>query len=487
MRCTFRTIIIPIIMLLTALAAVAQESPVVTLDSCRNMALRNNKQLQITSEQQRGASYQRKAARAAYLPSLDATGLYLYNQKEISLLESDQMLPTMSFNPQTGSYGYNLVTGANGQPVMVNGQPVPSQVAVIPKSAMTFDVQNVFAGAVTLTQPIYMGGKIRAMNEMTRYAEQLAAASHNMAMAEVICNVDAAYWQVVSLKAKYHLAKDYVNLLDTLSRHVDAMLAEGVATRADQLSVAVKLNEANVDLTKVENGLALSRMALAQVCGLPLNGTFTLADEDKELEITQLPARNYDMDEVYDRRNELQSIQAAVKIYEAKAKVERSAMLPNLAIMGMYSITNPNLFNGFEKKFDGMFSVGAVLKIPLWHWGGNYNKYRSAKSESVVRRLQLEDAREKVELQVSQASFKAQESIKTYTMTRSNLAKAEENLRQAQLGFDEGVMTADDVMTAQTAWLKANSENIDAQIDVQLCNVYLSKALGTLVPSQVIE
>lgn len=153
----------------------------------------------------------------------------------------------------------------------------------------------------------------------------------------------------------------------------------------------------------------------------------------------------------------------------------------------MYSITNPNLFNGFEKKFDGMFSVGAVLKIPLWHWGGNYNKYRSAKSESVVRRLQLEDAREKVELQVSQASFKAQESIKTYTMTRSNLAKAEENLRQAQLGFDEGVMTADDVMTAQTAWLKANSENIDAQIDVQLCNVYLSKALGTLVPSQVIE
>ena len=126
-------------MLLTALVAVAQ-APVVTLDSCRNMALRNNKQLQITNEQQRGASYQRKAARAAYLPSLDATGLYLYNQKEISLLESDQMLPTMSFNPQTGSYGYNLVTGANGQPVMVNGQPVPSQVAVIPKSAMTFDV-----------------------------------------------------------------------------------------------------------------------------------------------------------------------------------------------------------------------------------------------------------------------------------------------------------------------------------------------------------
>ena len=486
MRCNYKTIAISLIMLLLPGIYIAAQ-PVVTLDSCRNMALRNNKQLQIASEQQRGASFQRKAARAAYLPSLDATGLYVFNQKDISLLESDQMLPTMSFNAQTGSYGYNLVTGPDGVPVMANGQPVPSTVAVIPKSAMTFDVQNVFAGAVTLTQPIYMGGKIRAMNEMTRYAEQLATASHNMAAAEVICNVDAAYWQVVSLKAKHRLATSYVNLLDTLNRNVDAMLAEGVATRADKLSVEVKLNEANVDLAKVENGLSLSRMALAQVCGLPLNEVFTLADEDRDITITQLPANSYNMEEVYSRRNELQSLQAAVKIYEAKAKVERSAMLPNLAVMGVYSITNPNLFNGFQKNFNGMFSIGAVLKIPLWHWGGNYNKYRSAKSESVVRRLQLEDAREKVELQVSQASFKAQESIKTYTMTRTNLAKAEENLRQAQLGFNEGVMTADDVMTAQTAWLKANSENIDAQIDVQLCNVYLSKALGTLVPTQVIE
>lgn len=486
MRCNYKTIAISLIMLLLPGIYIAAQ-PVVTLDSCRNMALRNNKQLQIASEQQRGASFQRKAARAAYLPSLDATGLYVFNQKDISLLESDQMLPTMSFNAQTGSYGYNLVTGPDGVPVMANGQPVPSTVAVIPKSAMTFDVQNVFAGAVTLTQPIYMGGKIRAMNEMTRYAEQLATASHNMAAAEVICNVDAAYWQVVSLKAKHRLATSYVNLLDTLNRNVDAMLAEGVATRADKLSVEVKLNEANVDLAKVENGLSLSRMALAQVCGLPLNEVFTLADEDRDISITQLPANSYNMEEVYSRRNELQSLQAAVKIYEAKAKVERSAMLPNLAVMGVYSITNPNLFNGFQKNFNGMFSIGAVLKIPLWHWGGNYNKYRSAKSESVVRRLQFEDAREKVELQVSQASFKAQESIKTYTMTRTNLAKAEENLRQAQLGFNEGVMTADDVMTAQTAWLKANSENIDAQIDVQLCNVYLSKALGTLVPTQVIE
>lgn len=66
-------------------------------------------------------------------------------------------------------------------------------------------------------------------------------------------------------------------------------------------------------------------------------------------------------------------------------------------------------------------------------------------------------------------------------MTKENLANANENLRMAQAGFKEGVLSIDNVMEAQTAWLKANSENIDAEIEVYLCNVYLSKTLGTLI------
>ncbi|MDE6525998.1 MAG: TolC family protein, partial [Muribaculaceae bacterium] len=126
------------------------------------------------------------------------------------------------------------------------------------------------------------------------------------------------------------------------------------------------------------------------------------------------------------------------------------------------------------------FSVGAMLTIPIWHWGGNYNKYRAAESDETIRRLELENAREMVSLQVSQASFKTQESFKTYRTTMANLAKADENLRTANLAFREGVATTDNVMAAQTAWLKAHSEQIDALIDVQLCQTYLSKALGTL-------
>lgn len=460
-----------------AATAVAQ----VPLDSCRNMALRNNKAILIANEKVTAAGYQRSEAKAAYLPSIDFEGSYLYNQKNLSLIEEDAMLPVKTFNPATGSYDFSIVTDPTGKPVTVGGQYVPKEVALLPKSALTYDIHNVFAGALTLTQPVFFGGKIKAMNDITKYAEDLAKTLRNKAAEDVVYQVDAAYWQVVSLRAKQDLAESYVQLLDTLNSNVNAMVRQGIATKANALSVAVKLNEANVDLTKVKNGLSLSRMLLAQLCGLPSSTQMTLADEGKQqLDETAMPANSYNLDEVYARRQDVNALQLGVKIYEKKAKVAMSSMMPQLAVIGAYSVTNPNSFNGFKNKFGGAFSVGAVLKIPLWHWGGNYNKYRAARSEAVIKNIELADVRDKIELQVNQASFKAQEAVKTRMATQSNLDKANENLRIAKLGFKEGVMPVDNVMAAHTAWLKANSEAIDAQIDVQLCNVYLSKVLGTM-------
>lgn len=466
-----------------SLSLFAQPSTTVSLDSCRNMALANNKELMISREKIKASDYQKREAFSAYLPGIDFAGGYLYNQKNLSVFDSDQMLPTKTFNPATQSYEFNLAKNPlTGEPIkQPNGQYVPETVALIPKDAMEFDIHNVFFGAITLTQPIYMGGKIRALNEIAQYAEQLSRTLSDGEAQNVIYAVDAAYWQVVSLKAKYRLAKSYVELLDSLDRNVGLMVEQGVATRSNKLSVDVKLNSANVDLTKVENGLVLSRMALAQVCGLPVNTVFTLQDEDiDEVNDFIMPQRDYDMEEVFASRDDLKALQIGIDISGEQVDLARSSMLPNLALVGTYSFSNPNMFNGFSKRFNGAFSVGAMLTVPLWHWGGNYYKYKRAQSDQTMMRMQMEDARDLVTLQVSQASFRADESLKTYLTTKSNLKSANENLRSAQIGFREGVATSDDVMEAQTAWLKANSECIDAMIDVHLCDTYLKKVLGKL-------
>lgn len=471
------------IFLAGAVSAPVSTAETYSLDSCRAMALSNNKELMVKAERVRQAGYQRKQAFAAYLPALDFAGGYTYNQKKLSLFDSDQLLPTKSFNLATQSYEFNVVTNPiTHQPVTTpDGTPIPSEVALIPKEAMEFDIHNVFFGAVTLTQPIYMGGKIVAMNRLAKIQEEANRMLQENESQNVIYAVDAAYWTVVSLNAKHRLAKSYVNLLDTLDRNVKLMLDQGVATRSDLLSVDVRLNEANVDLLKVENGLSLSRMALAQICGLPVHSDINVADEGVAQAIPSAEiATRYNMEEVYSRRPDLRALEMASEATVQQKRVALSEMLPNIALIGSYSFTNPNMFDGFKNRFGGAFSVGVMVKIPLWHWGGNYNGYRAARSAETISKIQVADAREKIDLQVSQAAYKAQEAVKTYLATESNLAKAQENLRTATLGFREGVITTDDVMAAQTAWLKAHSENIDAMIDVKLCDVYLSKVLGTL-------
>lgn len=453
----------------------------VSLDSCRRMAIANNKEIlqqQIKIEQ---AGYQRKQAEAAYLPSFDFEGGYIYNQKKLSLVDKDQLLPTKTFNPATGSYDFNLVKDpTTGLPVIHEGSVIPSQVALLPKSALTYDVHNVFAAAVTMTQPIYMGGKIRAMNNITHYAEELARNMHDTKVQDVVYSVDEAYWRVVSLVAKKKLVESYLKLVQNLDSDVEKMIKEGVATKANKLTVDVKVNEANVNLTKVVNGLELSRMALNQICGQPINVRFTLADENRDEIGGTLRPTHLQMDSVYANRSDIRSLEIAAKIFDEKAKVAKSEMMPQIAAFAAYHGTNPNSYNGFENKFGFAFSVGAMVKIPLWHWGGLSNKYKEAQAEARLRKVQIDDAREKINLQVNQAKFRYEEAWKTFEKTKSHLAQADENLRCAQLGFREGVTNLDTVIGAQTAWMQAYSENIDAQIDIQLCDVYLSKVMGQM-------
>ena len=459
------------------------------LDSCRALALANNKDLLISHEKINAAHYQRKAAFTNYLPNFSATGAYMRNQKEFSLLNNDQKAALSGLGSNlAGPIGQAaagiiatypelapLISSLSGSLPAALDQAGNSLV-----DALRTDTRNVYAGAITLTQPLYMGGKIRAYNKITKYAEELARQQHNGGMQEVIMSTDQAYWQVISLVNKKKLAEGYLKLLQQLDSDVEKMIAEGVATKADGLSVRVKVNEAEMTLTKVEDGLSLARMLLCQLCGLDLSSPITLADENME-NIPLIPTdTHFDLSTAYENRPEIRSLELATQIYKQKVNVTRAEHLPSIALMGNYMVTNPSVFNSFENKFKGMWNVGVMVQLPIWHWGEGIYKTKAAKAEARIAQYQLQDAREKIELQVNQAAFKVNEAGKKLVMASQNMEKAEENLRYATLGFREGVIATSNVLEAQTAWLSAQSEKIDAQIDVKLTEIYLKKSLGTL-------
>ena len=462
-----------------------------TLDSCRALAMENNKELLIGQEKIKAAHYQNKAAFTNYLPKLSATGTYIRNQKEISILNDEQKAGLSQLGTTVGTQ----VKGFAQQLAVAHPELAPLIASLgnfdiaTPLNAagnsivdaFRTDTRNMYAGAITLTQPLYMGGKIRAYNKITQYAEELAHQQHHTGMQEVILSTDQAYWQVISLVNKKKLAEGYLKLLQKLESDVDHMIAEGVATKADGLSVKVKVNEAEMTLTKVEDGLSLSKMLLCQLCGLDLSTNVVLADENmNDLPILLKENSEINMETAYASRPELKSLELASLIYKQKVNVTRAEHLPTVALLGNYLVSNPSVYNGFENKFKGMWNVGVMVQVPIWNWGEGVYKTKAAKAEAQIAKYQLQDAREKVELQVNQAAFKVTEAKKKLIMASKNLEKANENLRYATLGFEEGVIAPANVLEAHTAWLSAQSEKIDAQIDIKLTEIYLQKSLGTL-------
>lgn len=480
-----------LVLLFFGLSSGIQAQRTLNLDSCRTLALSNNKELRMSKEKVNAAHYQQKAAFTNFLPKIDMMGTYMRTEKEISLLSDDQKSAISNIGTAVAPMGQKLQQILSSDPSLAPLlTPLQSVMGTLPGAlnqvgqgmvdALRTDTRNMFGGMVTLTQPIFMGGKIIAYNKITKFAEQLAESQHATELQDVILNTDQAYWQVISLVNKKKLAESFLELVKKLDSDVSKMVAEGVATKADELSVKVKVNEAEMTMTKVENGLSLSKMVLCQLCGIPLDTPITLADENME-NIT-LPDTYIEgnVNTALSNREELKSLELASKIYRQKVNVTRSEFLPSVGLTATYLVTNPSLVNGFERKMRGMWGVGMMVKIPVFHWGEGIYKVKAAKAEANIAQYKLDDVKEKVELQVTQATYKVNEATKKLAMAEKNMAKADENLRYANLGFQEGVIPTSNVLEAQTAWLSAQSGKIDAQIDVKMSEIYLNKSMGTL-------
>ena len=476
--------------LLAGMAQTVGAQRLLNLDSCRAMALRNNKQMSISRVKQEIAANVRKSARTKYLPHISALGGYEYTSKEVSILNDDQKeaLNSLGSNLKNGivsSVGpYAQILPAALQQRL--GTDLTNLASFLDLSgqnivnAFRTDTRNLWAGAILLTQPVFMGGAIVAMNKLADAGEELAANSAEAKRQATLYHIDQAYWQVVSLRHKQKLAQGYLDLVKKLDGDVQKMIKEGVATRSDGLSVSVKVNEAEMAMLKVSDGLTLSKMLLCQLCGIPVDEQIVLAEEETDNLETVEVTPQADFQQAVENRPELKMLQNMVDMGKQTTNILKAGNLPQVMLTGGYMVSNPNVFNGFEKKFAGVWNVGVLVRVPIWNWGDVAYKVRAAKGATTIATLQKEEAREKIELQVNQSAFQVSEANKKLEMAKASIERANENLRTANLGFSEGVISSTTVMEAQTAWLQAQSQKIDAEIDVKLSQVNLQKALGTL-------
>ena len=493
------------VLLGSSLCVQAQE--VYSLQKCRELALQNNRQLKISNMTVDVAENTRKAAKTKYLPRVDALAGYQHFSREISLLSDDQKntlsnLGTNTFGQLGGQIGQNLSSLAQqgvlspqvaqqlGQLLSNVSTPLTQAGNNIGQSindAFRSNTKNVYAGGIVVNQPIYMGGAIKAANDMAAIGEQVAQNNISLKRQLVLYGVNNAYWLAISLKKKEALAIRYRDLAQKLNEDVKKMIREGVATRADGLKVEVAVNTADMQIARIQSGVSLAKMALCELCGLDLNGDIQLSDE-READLPPTPSTQFDnyiipasdSTRLNETRPELRLLQNAVDMSKQNTKLLRSLYLPHILLTAGYSVSNPNLFNGFQKRFTDLWNIGVTVQVPIWTWGENKYKIRASRTATSIAQLEMDDVRKKIDLEIEQNRLRLKDANKQLATSHKNMAAAEENLRCANVGFKEGVMTVTEVMAAQTAWQTSRMAIIDAEISVKLAQAGLQKALGGL-------
>ena len=493
------------VLLGSSLCVQAQE--VYSLQKCRELALQNNRQLKISNMTVEVAENTRKAAKTKYLPRVDALAGYQHFSREISLLSDDQKntfsnLGTNTFGQLGGQIGQNLTSLAQqgilspqvaqqlGQLLSNVSTPLTQAGNNIGQSindAFRSNTKNVYAGGIVVNQPIYMGGAIKAANDMAAIGEQVAQNNISLKRQLVLYGVDNAYWLAISLKKKEALAICYRDLAQKLNEDVKKMIREGVATRADGLKVEVAVNTADMQIARIQSGVSLAKMALCELCGLDLNGDIQLSDE-RDADLPPTPSTQFDnyiipasdSTRLNETRPELRLLQNAVDMSKQNTKLLRSLYLPHVLLTAGYSVSNPNLFNGFQKRFTDLWNIGVTVQVPIWTWGENKYKIRASRTAISIAQLEMDDVRKKIDLEIEQNRLRLKDANKQLATSHKNMAAAEENLRCANVGFKEGVMTVTEVMAAQTAWQTSRMAIIDAEISVKLAQAGLQKALGGL-------
>ncbi|MDA3778882.1 MAG: TolC family protein [Bacteroidales bacterium] len=466
-----------------------------SLETCRKMAIENNRKIKIDQEHENALSSLQKAAKTQFFPNFSFNGGYLHTNKDFNMLENDLFLPivpqeaivdgnldpsVLSGNPELMAETF-VLTDVMGHQVPASdadGNPLFQNYAYVPKDAASFGLKNMFLLNVGMTQPIYMGGKIRELNKLAKYTKEISGEKVNLTISEIIINTDKYYWKIISLKEKVELTNRYKKLITNLIKDLNNLYEEGIITRNSILKAKVKYNQIALKLLKAENGLALSRMALNQSIGMPLDTIIQLSDsivvEPKLIADDDLQNR------ALEQRPEISMINKSVKIAESTEKIARSRYLPNIGLTANYMMSNPNPYKGFAQEFGGDWNVGILINIPLYHWGDKRHTLNATKHEKKAVHQKLEEAKELITLEVNQSLYKYEEAIKKVELTKSSLKQAEENLKITNDNFTEGLIKTTEVLDAQTMWQESYADFIEAKTEFKISESNLLKVSGEL-------
>lgn len=416
----------------------AQQPMKLSMEQCRDMALTTSEELKQADNRLRQAELDDKIAATARLPKIEgsATGAYV--------------LPDIE------------MTG------------------------MELAMRGTYMAGLTLTQPIYTGGKISVGRQMARLGRQIADQQLRMTRMDVLVDADNAYWSYIAVRRKVRMLESYSTQMDTIYKQTSSAVAAGMAIENDLLRIEAKRTEIEYQLQRARNGADLCRMALCNVIGTPLDTA--IEPTDTTFNIESPTAMSLDIA----RRPEVGLLEKQIDVNMQRIRDARSEMLPTVGLSAGYSYYGNIKLKGFadmgngttvpytQEFRDGIGIAMLAVKIPIFHWGESRKKLHKARYELDNSQLELQRNMRLMSIEAQQAVQNVEDGYRMIHTAESGLRQAEENLRVMRNRYAAAMSPLTDLLDAQSQWQQAQSNLIEAQTQYMIYRTDYLRATGQL-------
>ena len=473
-------IVTAVLLLLTTVTTLAQpQKRFLTLEQCRAIALDSSAILRNAQLTEEKTDLDRKAVITNFLPKFSGYGLYLWTSDSFDYDFSGGALPV--YKNVYGNLVPDLMKDAAGNIVYNNGIPVFNQYAIIPPMTLSVDLANTFTAGVSVSQPVFMGGKIISGYRMAALGTEMAKLNSELKAEEVTVSVDEAYWMYVKTCRLLEAAESFDSTVTEVYRFVEDAIDVGMATSTDLVKVEVQRNNAALAVAKARNGKRLSMMNLCHILGLPLTTEIEVDQSGFTLDSTAVIPESIALgSDSSENRADYRLLAGQAELKRRNVDFVRSDFLPQLGVMASYGYSYGLKLMDETLLNQAGFTVMATLKVPIFAWGEGYLKIKSAKKEYEMAQNELERLSDMMELEKAKNSYAVSEAALQVRLAESSLRSAENNLKVCRDQYELGMETIVNVLEAQSQWNKCSCDYISAVADYKLsCTKYL-KSIGRL-------
>jgi outer membrane protein TolC len=411
-----------------------------TLQQLKDSALQNNIAIRNARHSIDAAQQQRKEAFTKYFPTISGTGLWFNADKGMAKMD---MNPSEHISPELGAA---LAQSLPAEALAALGSPI----------SMSMMKNGTIAG-VTAVQPIFAGGQIINGNKLAKVGEDVSRLQLLLSENEVEKQTEQYYWQLVSLQEKMKTIEAVQAMLADIYKDVDVAVRAGVAMRNDLLQVQLRQNDVESQKVKLNNGINILHLLLAQYCGLS-GDSFAVSVDDSA--VASIPQQK-DRQQALLQTAEYQLLQKQVEATKLQHKMEIGKNLPTVGIGAGYNYHN--LLDN-NRTFGMVF---ATVSVPISDWWGGSHAIKRKKIARQQAEEQLADNSELLKIRMLNAWNNVEESRQQLEIAQRSIEQAEENLRLNRDYYKAGTSKMSDLLEAQLLYQQSLDRRTDAFADYQ--------------------